>query len=226
MTDSGISLWLVQPAECNLQKYGQLLGDAEQARAARFRFRQDHDSFVAVHGLRRLALAKTLSAPAKSLRFGRSAQGRPMLDEPTSELKFSASRRRGLVAVAVANCKSLGVDVENVAPIADPETLLGKFLDRASIATLSGLETSELQSCFAQLWTITEACAKARGTGLETFSPRMQVSFDSAHSAVVDDGQAQWHCHLLAPDPMFRVAVAFERGARRKLILRNPAELW
>ena len=207
MSDT-INLWSARPGMGNSDAYAAMLSQAETDRAARYKFAADSDAFVTAHGLRRQVIAGQIGVLPGDLRFDRTAKGRPTLASPHAKpFAFSASRRRNLVAVATGPVQYLGVDVENVAPIADHEQVLSTFLDAASLALLTG---PNLEQTFAQLWTITEACAKARGTGLETFSPRLSVRLEAVDLASIQDGTLRWKCHLLAPDDQHRIAVAYD----------------
>lgn len=210
MTDK-VHLWLARPAGRELDMWRRTLNAPELARAGRYRFAEDRDAFIAAHGLRRQAIGQSLGLEPASVRFDRTAKGRPTLasahDRPFA---FSASRRRNLVAVCVAPLTYLGIDVENVTPVADHHQLLEKFLDADSMHLLDGLAGTALDKQFARLWTITEACAKARGTGLETFVPRLSIRMQSADTALVLDGQVRWRCDLSAPDDLHSLAVAYD----------------
>lgn len=222
MNEPSVQLWLVKTGDFDPLLLSDALDQTEKARALRYRFEADHNAYVVAHALRRLAVAAELKMRPGDIKFGRSAQGRPTLEYPSaSYLGFSVSRRRAMVALATARRLRLGVDVENVGGIPDPLPLLGKFLDSVSLAGLEGLEGRALQIRFAQLWTITEACSKARGTGLETFLPRMSVNFEASDLAIVIDGANQWHCQLFSPDPGHCAAIAYENAGFLPVSLRD-----
>ena len=162
-----VRAWLARPQEFDIAALQRTLGQAEKTKADRFRFAADRNAFVLSHALQRAQLSQTLNTPPYELQFGRTAKGRPMLTHPKADnLAFSASRRREVVVYAQATISQLGIDVEKIVAIDNPEALLAKFLDSTNIALLSG---SGKHRTFTRLWTITEACAKARGTGLATF---------------------------------------------------------
>ncbi len=214
MQASEIQCWLARPDEVDIETLLPQLSPDELARANRYRFPEDREAFVLAHAMRRAELARYLDRPPTQIRFGRSPKGRPVLvDTPSGDFAFSASRRRGLVVFALGNTARLGVDVEQVSHIEHPEMILSKFLDPISLAKLSGLSGLAQQAHFAQLWTITEACAKARGTGLETFSPRLEIRYDSPDFAIVQDGQNHWRCNIYAPDDLHKTTVAYAGDA-------------
>lgn len=204
-----IHLWHGQPKKFDFAHLTALLAATEIERALRFRFPEDRDAFALVHAMRRIELSRILGARPQDMDFGRSEKGRPTLrNVQVRDFAFSASRRRELVVFAASRLPRLGVDVERIAPVENPEQLLSKFLDHESLASISTGTSREHSAAFAKLWTITEACAKARGTGLETFSPLLSVRFESPDDAVVLDGSIRWRCQLISPDPTHQIAIA------------------
>jgi len=201
---------LAKTADHNPEALLSILDASERLLAGRYLFAADSRAFIISHAMQRLEIARHLRCDPSELRFGKSDKRRPILvSDGADKLRFSASRRRSLVVFALSAQASLGVDVENVAAIENPESLLKPFVDPLTISLLDGLSGRPLHVRFAQLWTITEACAKARGTGLGSFTPRLSVRFESATEAVVRDGAAHWRCQLFAPDPAHQIAVAY-----------------
>ena len=210
MRDDVIHLWHGQPKKFDFDQVQLHLAPNEIERAQRFRFREDRDAFALVHAMRRIELSHILGAQPQELEFGRSQKGRPTLQNAhPKDLAFSASRRRKLVIFAAAGLSRLGVDVEQIGPVDNPASLLAKFLSDESLSALSIGTVRERSHAFAKLWTITEACAKARGTGLETFTPRMTVLFETSDLAIVEDGPNRWRCQIFAADPEHFVTVAY-----------------
>jgi 4'-phosphopantetheinyl transferase len=171
MQQGGIEVWTARPdrvdaAACNA--LAKLLDAHESERAAAFRFEADRQAFVVAHALRRLALACAVGADPGDLRFTIGLHGRPLLvGADAGTPAFSLTRSRGLVACAVGNLPSLGVDVETVRP-GLPPSLLEPFVTPARGASFLDGEPD----LFMQ-WTALEAFWKARGTGLSSAQPRI-----------------------------------------------------
>ncbi len=210
MEPKAIKIWQSRPQWWDYTKFNELLTDSQHVESRRFRFEADRNAFVLSHALLRTKLSEAFNLEPKELQFGRTRRGRPVLTYPAAQgLAFSASRRREIVVIAFAPVAQLGVDIEKIVAIENPEALLSKFLDQTSIAHLPGHPGPDQHRRFARLWTITEACAKARGTGLETFTPRLSVSFETADRAIVRDGPNFWRCQTFAADPDHYVTVAY-----------------
>jgi 4'-phosphopantetheinyl transferase len=190
MQQGGIEVWTARPdrvgaAACNA--LSALLDTHETERAAAFRFDADRQAFVVAHALRRLALACAIGVDPGDLRFTTGLHGRPLLVGADAQTPaFSLTRSRGLVACAVGQLPSIGLDVETVRP-GLPPSLLEQFVTPSRGAAFMDDEPD----LFMQ-WTALEAFWKARGTGLSSTQPRIglrQMGGDDCYEVV--DGETR-----------------------------------
>ncbi len=180
--DDEVHVWrapldLVGPA---LDHLIRTLGDDERARADRFRFDRDRHRFVAGRGVLRAILARYLASPPSRIRLGYGPWGKPMLAlEPGApDLRFNLSHADGIILVAIARGRELGVDVERVAPGRATAAMIERCLTHREVAALRALQPDKQAEAFFRCWTRKEAVLKGRGEGL-TLSPRsVEVSLD------------------------------------------------
>ena len=101
------------------------------------------------------------------------------------------------------------MDVECIDRVVDIAGIAARFFSAGETAQLLALDGAARRSRFFELWTLKEALAKARGTGM-------------ALDAADPDGEA-WAFGLYAPDPRYRLAVAVRRSGDEapQLILRS-----
>ncbi len=105
--------------------------------------------------------------PAQWL-FERSAQGKLSLHPQFSSvaLQFSLSHTRGLMAIAFSGGMSVGVDFERLDRRGPFKALAARYFSTQEADALSALKDPLQAIRFLDLWTLKEASAKARGTGL------------------------------------------------------------
>ena len=192
-----------------------LLDAAEQARADRFRFAEDRDSYVAAHALLRTMLSRQAPVAAPDWRFVAAAGGKPML-EPSHgrpDLTFSLSHTRGIVACAVGAGCDLGVDVEHCDRSLPVLELAQRFFAPAEAGLIASLPPAQRDACFYRLWTLKEAYTKAIGLGiaatLGAFAfrlepPPVSITFLAAGA----DRPDAWHFAEFQPAPWHRLALA------------------
>jgi 4'-phosphopantetheinyl transferase len=141
----------------------ELLSDAEQQRAARFRFAADRDRFVLASALLRVAVADRTGTQAGAVRLDRSCDrcgelhGRPRL--PGTGLYPSISHSGDVVAVALTDRGPVGIDVEAMSS-RNYEPLVPRVCrpeERPHVARAAD---------FYAYWTRKEAVLKATGDGL------------------------------------------------------------
>jgi 4'-phosphopantetheinyl transferase len=143
------------------------LDERERARALRFRFEEDRNSYVLAHALRRALVARVTGMDAASIRFSHTAQGQPLVKgEPLLNISNSATRAAAACAVTLAG--PVGIDVETVDVRKADMELLASFVVSAP-SQAGGRE-------FFMQWALLEAFWKAWGTGLAQDNSRIVVS--------------------------------------------------
>jgi 4'-phosphopantetheinyl transferase len=193
-----------------------LLSDEEQARAQRFRFVEDQQTYLLAHALTRSLLAELCGVAPRALRFENGAHGRPELAWPerTPPLRFNLSHTRGLVACAVALEHDVGVDVEHADRRVDIDQLARSVFSDAERAALARLEGDARRARFFELWTLKEAYIKAVGKGLALRLQAISLELDAlpvpriAFAAPVEDDPQAWSLHVERPGPGHTLAVA------------------
>ena len=142
-----------------------LLDDNEQARARRFRFERDRTRFVARRAFTRWVLASYVGVTPAMVSYRMSSHGRPEL-EPPCGVTFSTSHSAGLVVVAVACNRLVGVDIERVRPITDALDLAMRLYSDRESDHVGSVAESDRSEAFLTLWTRKESYVKAVGAGM------------------------------------------------------------
>jgi 4'-phosphopantetheinyl transferase len=141
---------------------GELLTDAERARADRYRFDDDRRrSIVARAGTRRILSRMTGAAPHE-LAIVEGEHGKPALAD--GEIEFNASHSGDLVALAFARATPVGIDVERLRKMHDPLGIARRFFSEAELAFVENAD--DIVAAFFIVWTAKEAIVKASGKGL------------------------------------------------------------
>jgi 4'-phosphopantetheinyl transferase len=191
----------------------ELLDQSERARADRFRFVQDRNSYIAAHALLRAMLAETGGLAPSEWRFEIAAGGKPEIDRSLGrpDLRFSLSHARGMAACAVGRFDDLGVDVEDCRRPVPILELARRFFAPAEVALIAGEAAVQRNAAFFRLWTLKEAYLKATGQGilapLDAFAFSLDpvaISFLSAES----DEPGVWQFAEVEPAPSYRLALA------------------
>src|ERR1700730_18628463 len=96
-----------------LPLWRRMLDADELARADRYRFASDRDTFIAAHALARAMLSDATGLPTATWRYVQKEFGKHALAAncASSGLRFNISHTRGCVTCAVAR-DEVGVDVE------------------------------------------------------------------------------------------------------------------
>ncbi|MCK2094992.1 4'-phosphopantetheinyl transferase family protein [Thauera aromatica] len=178
-----------------------LLSAEENHRSLRFRFPEDRKSYVTAHVLKRLLLQHATRLPMSALHFRATPAGKPFL--AGSDLDFSLSHTRGLVAVALSWCSPIGVDAETLASALEPGAELLDLGILSSAELDSVTRSNDPSRTFLRLWTAKEAVSKAAGLGLSM--PFAEIAIDG-HSARA--GNEIWRLQFEDPSAAHLITTA------------------
>jgi 4'-phosphopantetheinyl transferase len=150
----------------SLPALAAVLNGDELRRSERLPAGERRTAFIAARGLLRHALASYLDAPADTLAFGYGALGKPFLSAPRCRLEFSLTHTRGLILLAVASGRRVGIDAEVVRPRRRAMQVAARLFAPRTSAVLDRLAGDEATRAFHSAWTLREAHVKAVGGGV------------------------------------------------------------
>ena len=203
----------------SMDSYRTHLTPEERAREGRFFRDVDRERFVVARAVARLQLSRFGRLAPGDWRFETNGHGRPEVSNSPPDgprLRFNISHTNGLVAVAIAGDREVGVDVEWVSRGLTHD-VAGRFFAPREVADLRSLPAEDQPRVFFDYWTLKEAYIKARGLGLAlplhhfafVLSPpaRPLITFDQA---LPDDPQS-WQFIQGWPTPEHRLGLAIRR---------------
>jgi 4'-phosphopantetheinyl transferase len=188
-----------------------LLDPSERARMARFLMAADRRRFLAAHAGLRILLGAALACAPASLTFVANPYGKPAL--PERELEFSLSHSGAVALVGLTAGAEIGIDVEQIRPIEERESLAARYFHPSEAAALALLDDAQREIGFFRTWTRKEAYVKALGLGL---------SMDLASFSVASAPES-WSLLDLDPEPGHVGAIALPQ--RPVLTVRRTLEL-
>ena len=162
-----------------LQAYEQLLSTSERQRRSRFVLADDQHRFLVSRALLRTVLSRYVGdvTPAEWI-FAPNVYGRPEIvnDHPASgSISFNISHTRGLVVLALARAREVGLDTEHMGRATSME-IANRVLTAAEVASLNAVPPEGRQRRFLEYWTLKESYVKTRAMGLSI--PLDTFSFD------------------------------------------------
>jgi 4'-phosphopantetheinyl transferase len=162
----GCLLWQVWLDEEDPEHFQKLLSEDECVRAERYRDPSSAKRFIVARGILRTLLGHALARAPEQLVFSYGPHGKPELaDGLKAKLSFNLSHSGDLVIFAIANGLEVGVDIEEIHPIADLEATAATFLSTGELAELEAFPKAIRLEQFFSLWTCKEAILKASGAG-------------------------------------------------------------
>jgi 4'-phosphopantetheinyl transferase len=196
------------------------LASDERQKATDFLFEGDRERFVVARGVLRALLGCYLRRHPGSLGFGYYPYGKPHL-AGNFEIRFSTSHSHGLVLLAFARGRDVGVDIERVRADLDLEGIAACCFSPRQIASLHSLRNGLRERAFFAFWTRKEALAKAEGRGLALALRRLDVTLTPGEPAKLLDTRGdslkptKWTIEELALDPGYAAALAVEGNGLR-----------
>jgi 4'-phosphopantetheinyl transferase len=199
---AGVELWRIAldlpPAE--LAVAAATLAPDERERAARLARPALRDRFVAARGGVRAILAGYVGAPPGSLELVAAPGGKPAL---RGGPRFSVSHSDAIAVLAVSGDREVGVDVEALRPVRDPDALARRWLPADELEAYLAARGDVPGEAFLRLWTRREAYLKALGVGIS--GPEIHASIDPA----------RWDVYRVHPAEGYVGTLVVERGSGR-----------
>ena len=153
-----------------------MLAPDEAARAARFHFDRDRRRYIVARGTLRRLLEQYLNIDARLITMRNGPQGKPNL--VGDALQFNVSHSGGVGLFAFCRDAAVGVDVEQIRPMADALALAGRFFAPEEQEMLSRAPADARDAVFFRVWTCKEAFIKALGEGLSHPLDAFSVAID------------------------------------------------
>ncbi len=178
LADGEIHVWLASLTvlEKRLATLAATLTVDEQERAARFRFPEHRDRFIAARGGLRELLGAYLGDPAAALRFRQGARGKPALAGEAAGLHFNLSHSGDRALYAVAR-REVGVDLEAMDRRVDAAAVAERVCTVREWTAFQALPAECVRDAFFSCWTRKEAVAKAIGAGLASGLSTLETCF-------------------------------------------------
>jgi 4'-phosphopantetheinyl transferase len=185
------------------------LPTSELTRADSFAFELDRRRFVITRaGLRRF-LSHYLGVPASLVELTCHGEGKPTLAEQfaVSGLRFNVSHTADIVVYAFAWDREIGIDVEELRPLSNAESIAERFFSSEERSAFNALAPENRTVGFFRCWTRKEAIAKAIGTGLSAALEEFDVSLVTeksgpfVHVRHPNGERSGWHLHEFQLEP-------------------------
>lgn len=157
-----------------IERYGTLLSPFERKRAEEFRTDELRRRYIASHGIIREILSDALETP--SVEIDVTERGKPFLKN--GALKFNMSHADDLMLVALSPSVDVGVDVEPIRPMDDPDGIVRRFFAPREWIEYSHIEPDERLHSFFAAWTRKEAVLKMTGDGIAHRMRTVAVTVD------------------------------------------------
>jgi 4'-phosphopantetheinyl transferase len=163
-----LQLWCAYPGDLASEEVAEacanLLSERERVRWQRHRYESNCRESLTGRVLVRKALSHGYPIQPQDWEFAVNPHGKP-IPAPECGLCFDLSETEEMVVCVVANGAEVGVDVEPYMRAPQLVHIAEEYFSPAEMAQLMGLDGDEKLNRALSLWTLKEACIKARGIG-------------------------------------------------------------
>lgn len=148
--------------------YSPVLSRDEQERVKRFRFVPHRNRYITLHYAIRRILSLYMQIPPRNIMIEKGTYGKPFIKEqPHNQLiSFNASSTSNMIAIACAQNRNLGIDIEYVDPKLNIEAIIPSLYSTDEMKQFKLIDNSNRLEHVLRFWTAKEAYVKALGSGL------------------------------------------------------------
>jgi 4'-phosphopantetheinyl transferase len=227
--ETEIHVWVVDTtAPYSIDKTSvEFLSPAEHERASKFRFDVDRTCFLRRRTALRAILGGYLGVTPREVGYSVNEFGKPALSAPqaSAALSFNTSHSATLALIAVARSGRIGVDVEQLRPLVEAESIAAHYFAPNEAAAFVALEPRERVEGFFNAWTRKESIVKAVGGGLSIPLDTFEVSLRPCEPPAIlrwdipDSTPQRWRLYHLQPVPGYVGALAVDGDISIKQIM-------
>jgi len=218
-----INLWVVDIEDFSYEELLSLtsgwLSKQDLQRVERYQFLEHKKQLLMGRYLTRTVLSRYGQFSAGDWRFENNEYGKPsiasaLLEEMVEPLFFNLSHSQNKLVLAVARHEFLGVDIEYGLKPRRVEEIANRYFSNSEIEGFSGLEKSQMQKRFYDLWSLKEAYIKACGMGLAIPLNHFSFSFQSERKVEIKfhkqrpDDSALWQFWKIESEPGYHLSLA------------------
>lgn len=156
-----------------VHEIGACLAEDERERAEGLVRERDRRRFVVTRGRLRHVLGSRLGISPSDVALDYGPHGKPRLSRrmPAPGVQFGVSRSGDMAVVALSNACEIGVDIEEVRPVAEADDIATLCFSADEYHSYRALPPEERPEGFLRRWTRLEAIAKGVGCGLGEPAP-------------------------------------------------------
>lgn len=151
-----------------------LLSMDEKVRFSKFKFTILQEKFAIGRASLKILLSKYLEILPKDVVLSYTKSGKPFLSD--SNLCFNLSHSGDYALIAITNAQSIGIDIEEIKPIDDLDTVAKLIFSEKEYHHWLSLSHMEQESAFYQSWVKKEALSKGTGEGLNLSFNTLEVN--------------------------------------------------
>jgi 4'-phosphopantetheinyl transferase len=171
LSKDDVHIWTIDLNRCNADV--SFLMRSEISRANGFVDLHKRQRFIKARAALRKVLSCYIGKACAFHDFNYGPSGKPSLSYKAG-INFNLSYSQNIAMIAVSMSRDVGIDIQAVQQVIDPESVSELIYSPSEIAHLLSLKSVERKMAFSEIWVRKEAYVKALGVGLarplDTFS--------------------------------------------------------
>ena len=162
-----VHIWFTSASQWknNLNELDSVLSQEEISRKEKLISQNRQEDYIISRGVLRSILSQYLEVAAKNVPLKTYPNGKPYL--PGSNLNFNLSHSEGLFLYGFVLDVPIGVDLQQVYPISNINTIIKNYFSPYEQQILSTEKKTRLKDLFFRIWTAKEAYLKGTGEGFQ-----------------------------------------------------------
>jgi 4'-phosphopantetheinyl transferase len=231
LNENTLHVWCISLDELQqfLPMLRQNLSEDECARAGRYHFKKDKNSFILRRSILRILISNYLEVDARHIQFCYGKRGKPRIANTYSDipLNFNMSHSKNRLLYAFTCKREVGIDIEHICPIPEAAQIVESYFSNKEKIVFNGLSADLQKEVFFQLWARKEAFLKATGKGFDQSISCFDVLSSDGFVQIQNNHETsgKWHIKDLYPVPGFSAAYAVEGTSPLKCVFRRGSFL-
>jgi 4'-phosphopantetheinyl transferase len=229
LRENEIHLWYLNQETANIdavtKAFAQVATPEEREQAQRFIPDAKRNEFMMTRVMIRRVLAHYVAVDEKAWEFTKNRFGAPEIASPSLSpaLIFSIAHTKGVIVIATASDREIGVDVESRREKSNFLDLARSAFSTQECEKMSKLGEAEVAQRFYEYWTLKEAYIKARRMGFSIPTRHFSMHLDTKNIGIAFDAQIiddahGWGFKLLDWGSAHQMALAYRKKSPDEVI--------
>jgi len=182
LSEDHVDIWIcdLKQVSGDINNFYSILSEDERDRADKLKVEDKKQQYIITKGTLRQRLGLLTNIEPEDFVFEYLKHGKPVIanKHQCADITFNVSHSHDLALIAIAQKRSIGIDIEKINRESNHQALMTRFFSMAEQSEFQCIPEADRAKAFCACWTRKEAFIKAVGDGVIYGLDKFDVTVD------------------------------------------------